>query len=409
MRDRDNDDRFADRLNGLDRARMRRQRLTSLFAAMDRHEVQAIVAFEYANCRYVADLRPLWAPNFLVRQAVVAVGGNDRLIVFVHQDDTPHRRATMDWIAPADVREFPTGIANFGAAADAVAPLVRALDELGAPRDARVATDIGTVASIQNLEASLATRHLVDAGACMRDARTVKNEDELRIMRFASAVSDLAMERAIAAIEPGVRECDVLAEAMATLYRFGAEIPQCNLIVCAGPNTMPMQRFAGERPIEPGDLVMLDLGACFHGMFSELARTTTCGEPNRRQRAVYQTASAIHEAALGALVPGATYRDVQDAAGVPYRGSPFDGLMQRMIIAHGIGVGYAEAPFIPPPGGSPASSDPIAVGTTLAIVPTLLVPGVPGGGGVRIEDVVAFGPSGVERLTRHPYDAALLG
>ena len=73
------------------------------------HGLDAVIGFEYANGRYLADLRPLWAPNFLVRQAAVVARDVDRVIVFVHQDDTPHRRATMPWIAPADVREFPTG------------------------------------------------------------------------------------------------------------------------------------------------------------------------------------------------------------------------------------------------------------------------------------------------------------
>jgi Xaa-Pro aminopeptidase len=395
-------------LDGFDGARMRKERLARLHTAMDRHDLAAIIAFEYANTRYLSDLRPLWAPNFLVRQAAIVARDRDRVILFVHQDDTPHRRSVMPWIEPSDVREFPTGLANFGAPADAMRPLIAALDELDIPSDGRVATDIGTVSSLGNLASALGARPLVDAAACMRDVRAVKNEDELRLMRFASAVSALTMERAIAAIAPGVRECEVLAEAMSVLYRFGAEVPQCNLIVCSGPNTMPMQRYAGDRRIEPGDLVMLDLGGCFHGMFSELARTTVCGEPNPTQRAIYRSALDIHEATIAAMRPGATQADIQAAAAGPYEASPFHGRMQRMVIAHGIGVGYAEAPFVAPP-GTPAPAGPsLEVGVTLAVVPTLLVPDVPGGGGVRIEDVLAVGPNGPERLTRHPYDDALL-
>jgi Xaa-Pro aminopeptidase len=395
-------------LDGFIAERMRQGRLERLFASMDRQGVDALVAFEYANTRYAVDLRPLWAPNFLVRQAVVVVKGNPRVIVFVHQDDTPHRRATMPWVDPLDVREFPTAIANFGAAGDALDPVVAALDELGAPPRGTVASDIGTVASLANLTAGIEPRRLVDAATCMREARAVKNDDELRLMRFASAASDLAMAAAVDAIAPGVRECEVLGEAMRVLFRLGAEVPQCNLIVCSGPDTMPMQRFAGERQIEPGDLVMLDLGACFHGMFSELARTTTCGEPNDAQRAVYRTAHEIHEATIRALRGNVTAAEIQRAAGGPYRDSPYYGLMQRMIIAHGIGVGYAEAPFVPPPGGPAASDERFAAGTTIAVVPTLLVPNVPGGGGVRIEDVIVIGADGPERLTNFPYDAALL-
>ena len=401
------DPRFSHLLDAVDHERMRRDRQSRLFEVMDAHGIDAIIAFEYANSRYVADLRPLWAPNFLVRQAAVVARGNPRVVVFVHQDDTPHRRSVMLWISPDDVREFPTGVANFGAPGDALRPLTEALDELGVSATARVATDIGTVSSLDNLHRALGTRELVDAAACMRDARSVKNADELQLMRFASAASDLAMEHAIASIEPGIRECEVLAVAMDVFYRLGAEVPQCNLIVCAGPNTMPMQRYAGDRIIEAGDLVMLDLGACFHGLFSELARTVVCEEPNERQRAVFRVAKEIHEATIAALRPGASHADVRDAAAGAYVGSEFDGLMQRMVIAHGIGVGYAEAPFIPPPGPLPVADVVLEAGVTLAIVPTLLVPNVPGGGGVRIEDVIAVTADGPERLTVHPYDVKL--
>jgi Xaa-Pro aminopeptidase len=169
-----------------------------------------------------------------------------------------------------------------------------------------------------------------------------------------------------------------------------------------------MQRYADDRAFEEGDLVMLDLGGCFGGLFSELARTTVCGAPNERQKAIYRTAAEILEATAGALHDGAEPAAVQRAAGEPYERSPFAGTMQKMIIAHGIGVGYAEAPFIPPPGGAPARGEPLLAGTTLAIVPTLLVPDVPGGGGVRIEDVVAVTADGVERLTTHPLEPRLL-
>jgi Xaa-Pro aminopeptidase len=397
----------AEPATGVDPDRMRAFRLGRVRDAMATHDLDGILAFEYANGRYIADLRPLYAPNFLVRQAAVVSRAADRVICFVHQDDTPHRRARMPWLSSDDVREFPTGVANFGAPADALVPLIGALRELGV-EEGRVGVDIATPATLGNLARALPRCEIVDVGPAMRDARTVKGEDELELMRYASRVSDLTMAAAIQAIAPGARECDVLAVAMDVLYRHNAEVPQCNLIVASGNNTMPMQRYADDRPIEEGDLVMLDLGGCFGGLFSEVARTTVCGSANARQRAIYRTAAEILTATSDALSDGVDPAAVQSAAGEPYEGSPFVGTMQKMIIAHGIGVGYAEAPFIPPPGGAPARGDPLRAGTTLAIVPTLLVPDVPGGGGVRIEDVVAVTADGVDRLTTHPLEPRLL-
>ncbi len=391
----------------IDFDRLRAFRLDRVRSAMAAHGLDAILAFEYANTRYISSLRPLWAPNFLLRQAAVITRASEDVVCFVHLDDTPHRRATMYWMKPENVREFPTAVVNQEAPASALAPLATALRDLGF-EGGRIGVDIATVGALRNLERVLGSNaELVDLGPCMQQVRMVKNEDELEIMRGASTAVDAAMAVAVGTIATGVRECEVLAEVMRVFYRFGAEVPQCNLIVCSGPNTAPMQRFAGDRPIAEGDLVFMDIGACFNGIFSEATRTVVHGRPNATQRAIYRTVHEIHERTIEALRPGASAEQVQAAADAPYRRSEHDGYMQKMLIAHGIGVGYAEPPFIAPP-GAPAVPLTLEKGMTLAVVPTIIVPGVPGGGGVRLEDVVAVGPDGPERLTRAPYDEKLL-
>lgn len=383
--------------------RFRRERARE---AMQRFDLDAFAVFEYANGRYLADLRPLWAPNFLVRQAVVMTRESEDVICFVHQDDTPHRRALMTWIPGDRVRPFPTASVSQSASADRFRPLADALQELGF-RTGRVGVDIGTTASLAGLQHLLGDADIVDGNAAMHWARQVKCDEEIEAMRLGSKVVDLAFDVAGSTVAPGIRECEVLAEVMRVYYRHGAEVPQCNLIVCSGPNTAPMQRYAGERQIESGDLVFMDIGACFHGIFTEATRTVICGRPNDQQRAIYQTAMEVHRAIIRSLVPGASLGTIQGAVVSTAGASPFGGSMQKMIVAHGIGVGYAEPPFIPPPGGPPLDLT-VEAGMTLAVVPTFQVADVPGGGGVRLEDVVAVGSTGAELLTKAPYDEALL-
>lgn len=392
---------------GTDYAGLRRYRQQRVQDAMQAADLDAVIAFEYANCRYIAGLRPLWAPNFMVRQAVVTVRGSDELVVFVHQDDAPHRRKTMTWVDPANILAFPTGLVSEAAPRAALQPLADALARLGCT-GGRVGVDIGTVTVLRRLEELLDGYQLVDANAALNGARAVKSTTEQELLDDASAVVDLAMDVAVRAAVPGARECDVLAEVMATFYRYGAEVPQCNLIVCSGPNTAPMQRFAGDRVIRRGDLVFMDIGACFNGVFSEATRTVACEEPdNDTQRAIYRTVYDIHWATIDALRPGATAADVQAAAALHYEGSRFQGFMQEMIIAHGIGVGYAEPPFISPP-GKPTPDLRLEPGHVLAVVPTIIVPDVPGGGGVRLEDLVLVTDDGPRVLTRAGYDQRLL-
>lgn len=393
-------------LGSINQAAIRSWRLERVEAVMDRYDLDAIAAFEYANCRYVVDLRPLWAPNFVLRQAVLIGRGSPDVIVLVHQDDAPHRRQLMDWLSPDRIREFPTAAFIDSPPPDAVRPVADALAELGF-RSGRIGIDLTTPAALANLQAAIPEARWVDVGAAMNAARLVKSADELEIMRLGSRVVDLALDSAIRAVAPGVRECEVLAEAMSVFYRHGAEIPQCNLIVCSGPNTAPMQRYAGYRRMQGGDLVFIDIGACFGGMFSEATRTVVVGQPNERQREIYRLVHDIHLRLIDAMVPGATAGELQAAAAGAIGGSPLGGWMQKMVIGHGIGVGYAEAPFIRPP-GTPTPPLTLEAGMTIAIVPTVIVPDVPGGGGIRLEDVVAVTADGPDVMTRYPFAEALL-
>ena len=385
---------------------LRVKRLGRMREGMRKFNLDAVVSFEYANGRYIGGLRPLYAPNFLVRQAVVTTAESEDVICFIHQDDTPHRRKTMYWIAPENIREFPTGVMIEGGGAEALAPIGQALKELGFS-GGRVGVDIGTTSSLRNLEDLLKGSEVVDGNACFNWARSVKFPEEVVLLRLASAVVDAAFEVAIESIRPGIKECEILANVMHVFYSHGAEIPQCNLIVCTGDNTAPMQRFAGDAMVRPGDIVFMDVGACFNGMFSEATRTVACGTPNAQQRAIYHDVHQMHEALITSVKPGIKGVDLQAIAADALSNSKYAANLQKMIIAHGIGVGYAEPPFISPPGKStPAFT--LEEGVILAIVPTIIVEGVSGGGGVRLEDLVAVSADGVERLTKSPYDDKLL-
>jgi len=400
--------RFAsDWTQPIDFDQIRRNRLVRVRASMEARDLDAIVAFEYANGRYIAGLRPLWAPNFMLRQAAVVTRNSDRVICMVHMDDAPHRRKTMSWFPPEDIRPFPTGVLLEGAPVEALAPLREALEELGFD-GGRVGVDIWTPTAADHLERLLPNAKVVDANPCMYGARSLKDPYEVELIRWASKAVDAAMDVAIDLVrKPGLRECEILAEVMRVFYRFGAEVPQCNLVVCTGDNTAPMQRFAGDTVVTYGDIVFMDIGACFNGVFSEATRTVVCGEPNDQQRAIYRHVYDLHLAIAERLRAGTAATEIQEAVRELHEGGPFDGFMQKMVIVHGIGVGYAEPPYIAPPGGK-ITDLVLEEGMTLAVVPTIIVPGVPGGGGIRLEDVIHVTEEGPEWLTKAPFDDRLL-
>ena len=111
-------------------------------------------------------------------------------------------------------------------------------------------------------------------------------------------------------------------------------------------------------------------------------------------------------ALFGALRPGISAADLQEIARSELDAAGLTPYLQTGPLLHGIGVGAAEPPWIPGP-GQPFDLI-LEEGMCFSSVPTLQVPDVPGGGGVRLEDQLIITAAGADILTRAPYDERLL-
>lgn len=177
--------------------------------------------------------------------------------------------------------------------------------------------------------------------------------------------------------------------------------------VASGEHMAPPNRIASDKLIREGDLVFIDIGAQWSGYFADIGRTVICGQPHPVQRLVYTAVYDALAAAAGAMRAGNTNRDVARAA---HDAAAQHGLQNRFLslfIGHGVGMGANEPPYIDErlPG---AEETVLEAGMTFAIEPLLWIPGIRGGGGVRLEDTIVVTPDGGLPLTRTAFDAALL-
>ncbi len=388
--------------------RMRADRLRRLRAQMRHHQLDAVVAFKFENTRYVSGLRPLWFPISLLRSAAITTAGDDApVLCYVTAGDWEHRRETMYWLPKEHVRPLVNyQLEEASTVREGLAGICDAVRELGA-EGGRVGIDQVTIPVLEALGGMLPTTTIVDANECFFDARFVKTEDELALFRMASQAVDQGLDAGIRAVRPGRRECEVLADVMHTFYSLGMEIPQCSLIVSSGENLAPLQRFAGDRPIRDGDLVFMDVGGCFNGIFAEATRVVACGTPNETQRRVYHAVYAGQRAVFGAIKPGVTSTEVCEALMRSYHEHGMGEYAHDGPIGHGIGAAGIEPPTLGP-GKMMGKEAVFQEGMALSIEPTLIVHGVPGGAGIRLEDEIIVTHDGCEVVTRAPYDERLL-
>ena len=170
---------------------------------------------------------------------------------------------------------------------------------------------------------------------------------------------------------------------MHALYRLGGEMAHVTTpFVASGEHLSPPYRLSTDKIIREGDLVFVDIGAMWAGYFGDLARTTVCGKPSRRQQEIYTAVHDAHAAGVASLKAGSTNDDVAQAiVAVAEEHGLRDNLIS-LFIGHGIGVGSNEPPYIGEslPGAETVRPE---LGMVFAVEPLIWVQGVRGGGGVR--------------------------
>ena len=278
----------------------------------------------------------------------------------------------------------------------AVAPVLAGRAAAG--RLAFEAHDV-TVEAYDVIADAAAGAELVRLGAAVEALRTVKDEDEIALLREACAVADRAFAELAGTLRPGRTERDVAHELEDRMRAHGAAAPSFETIVASGPNSAVPHHRPTERVLERGDFVKLDFGALVAGYHSDMTRTVVLGEPADWQRDVYELVASAQAAGRRALTPGADVQQV-DAAARAVIDAAGHGADYPHGLGHGVGLEIHEAPTL----GTTAT------GTLGERMPVTVEPGVylVGRGGVRIEDTLVVRPDGPELLTTTTKDLLVL-
>lgn len=168
-------------------------------------------------------------------------------------------------------------------------------------------------------------------------ARVTKSESEIEVMRYAAWVASEAHVAVMRTARPGMVEYELEAKFLYEIYAHGGCRRCAYTSICAcGPNAAVLHYgHAGapnDRPLEPGDMALLDMGAEYHGYVSDI----TCSFPvsgtfTPDQRAVYQGVLNAQRAVLAHMQPGAAWPDCHRLA-------------EREIIAALVGMGLLKSP-----------------------------------------------------------------
>lgn len=234
---------------------------------------------------------------------------------------------------------------------------------------------------------------MTHAEPVMDSLRLRKDAGEVDAMRRAVAVAEQAMEQLLPRIKIGQTEKEIAAMLVQELTQAGAHGVAFGPIVSSGPNSASPHAVPTDRPIQSGDLLVIDWGALVDDYPSDITRTFAVGEISAEFERIYEIVREANAAGVVAAGPGASgqsidriTRAVIDKAGY---GEYF---IHRT--GHGLGLETHEHPSI-----VEGETEELPAGAVFTVEPGIYLPGR---GGVRIEDNVLLTADGREVLTSFP-------
>ena len=241
------------------------------------------------------------------------------------------------------------------------------------------------------LQQEINPSELKTVSAVINKPRLHKDQEEIKLLRRAVEIAENALQSSIARLQPGTREIELAAEIEYQIRLGGGERAAFPLIVASGPRSALPHGVASERPINPGDIVTVDFGACYKGYHSDQTCTFFLKEPAAKVKLAYNALYQAQSLGFTALDQNITSSELDLIVRESVTNAGFGNEFSHGT-GHGIGLEIHEAPSI-----SQNSKDGILEpGMVFTIEPGCYFPNL---WGIRIEDTVHLTHSGMEKLT----------
>ncbi|MBN2357482.1 aminopeptidase P family protein, partial [candidate division KSB1 bacterium] len=241
----------------------------------------------------------------------------------------------------------------------------------------------------------------------MMAMRCIKSPQELALMQRAIDITCDAFAEAARSAEPGMYEYELQAAIEYVYMRMGAEDKGFPCIIGSGANSLILHYDANRRQMQDGDMVVMDIGAEYHGYSADLSRTIPVnGRFSPAQKDIYRIVLNANRKVIEAVKPGVTIRDLDRLAqkliaeGLLALGLIKEESQGRRFLPHG--VSHALGLQVHDVGGG----EPLTPGFVLTVEPGIYIsPEFEGVDekywniGIRIEDDVVVTETGCMVLT----------
>ena len=412
----------------LDFDKLRTERLAKLKVELEKSDVGALLAFDFANIRYMSSTHiGTWAIDKAIRFALVT--RNSDPIVWDFGSAAKHHQLYNPWLdtttAEADADPHAphhgavkpraesgarAGISTLRGAfspdagiADGVAAKIkRELEKFGL-LDEPLGVDIIELPILFALQR--AGIDVVDGQQIFLNARAIKTGEEIGLLTQAASMVDAAYESLYEFLRPGVRENEAVGLVSKVLYDLGSEYVE-GVNAISGERCSPHPHVYSDRIIRPGDPAFFDILHSYQGYRTCYYRTFAVGSASTAQHDAYKRAREYMDRAIALVRPGATTADIvavwpkAEEFGFPNEEAAF-----ALQYGHGVGLSIWEKPIF----SRLVSFDhPEVLKEGMVFALETYWPSADGWGAARIEEELVVTATGCQVITKFPAEDLLV-
>ena len=179
---------------------------------------------------------------------------------------------------------------------------------------------------------------------------SIKSEREIELLRIAGNIVHETREYLIPFIKEGIttKELDTLAEEFILSKGATPSFKGLNDFPCAtciSINQEVVHGIPGKRKLRNGDIVSIDIGACWKGYHGDSAWTFAVGEVSPKKLALMEHTKESLFKGLEQVKPGNRIGDISHA--IEKHAKKYNLGVIRELVGHGVGTSVHEEPDVP--------------------------------------------------------------
>jgi Xaa-Pro aminopeptidase len=325
------------------------ERFARLKREMEARDLDAVLVTAKENVLYFSGLETVgWDSKHRPVGCLLPLEGDSPILVI--PESLAYVAEVTSWVP--EVRLWG-GFKRKGIPADPVQAIANAVAEAGTDTG-RIGLELGYGTRFSASQADFATlmkllerAEVVDAGPAIWALREIKSPAEIEIMRTVCDHTCEAFRVGFEAMHGGMTERElagIIFSEMAARTGFRPGF----IGIRSGPLKYTMMNVPPfNKPLESGDMVVVDGGATYENYWCDMMRMASIGEPSDEQRRFFDADLAAQKAGMAAVKPGARVSEPCRAAlDVLVDAGLGDHVPSLERVGHGLGLDVHEPPSL---------------------------------------------------------------